>query len=79
MAKYKITFDRNTCIGAFACVAADPDTWEYADDGKVDMKGGEDQGEGIFTKIVDEAELEKHKAAAEACPVYAIKVEEVEE
>jgi len=79
MAKYKITFDRNTCIGAFACVAADPETWEYADDGKVDMKGGTDEGNGVFSLVVDEADLDKHKAAAEACPVYAIKVEQLED
>ena len=79
---FKITFDRNTCIGAFACVAAAPDNWEYADDGKVDMKSPSaqvsDEGNGTFTMIVeDEAEVEKLKASAEACPVYAIKVEEV--
>jgi len=79
MAKYKITFDRNTCIGAFACVAADAETWKYADDGKVDMEGSTDEGEGMYTLIVDEVELEKHKAAAEACPVYAIKVEKIDE
>ena len=79
MAKYKITFDRNTCIGAFACVAADEATWKYADDGKVDMEGSADEGEGMFTLIIDEADLDKHKAAAESCPVYAIKVEKIDE
>lgn len=81
MAKYKVTFDRNTCIGAFACVAADPEHWKYADDGKVDLEPSEETGEGTFTLIVDENEvdLEALKASAEACPVYAIKVEEVQE
>lgn len=81
MPQFKITFDRNTCIGAFACVAADPDHWDYADDGKVNMKGGQvtDEGNGIFSMIVDEKQVETLKAAAEACPVYAIKVEELPE
>lgn len=79
MAKYKVTFDRNTCIGAFACVAAAPDRWKYADDGKVDLEGSSDDGNGNFTVIIDESEVEALKASAEACPVYAIKVEEVQE
>ena len=79
MAKYKVTFDRNTCIGAFACVAADPDHWKYADDGKVDLEGSTEEGEGIFTLIVDEDKVEALQASAEACPVYAIKVEKIEE
>ncbi|MBR9703731.1 ferredoxin [Candidatus Woesearchaeota archaeon] len=77
--KFKITFDRNTCIGAFACVAADPDRWTYADDGKVDFKDAKDEGNGIFSLIVDEADIDPHKASAEACPVYAIKIEEIPE
>ena len=77
--KYKITFDRNTCIGAFACVAADPDHWLYADDGKVDFKGAKDEGNGVFSLVVEEKDVEALKAAAEACPVYAIKVEEMPE
>jgi len=79
MAKYKVTFDRNTCIGAFACVAADPDHWTYADDGKVDLKQAEKADENVFTLIVeDPKEIEALKAAAEACPVYAIKIEEMQ-
>ena len=77
MAKIKVTFDRNTCIGAFACVAADPDHWKYADDGKVDLQGATDEGNGTFTIVVeDEKAIAALKAAAEACPVYAIKVED---
>lgn len=79
MTKYKVTFDRNTCIGAFACVAADPAHWEYADDGKVDLKGGSDEGNGVFTLIIDQEKFDAMQAAAEACPVYAIKVEKIEE
>ena len=79
MAKIKVTFDRNTCIGAFACVAAAPDHWKYADDGKVDLAGSTDEGEGKFTLVVeDEKEIDALKASAEACPVFAIKIEDVE-
>lgn len=74
----KVIFDRTTCIGAFACVAAAPDHWKYADDGKVDLDGATDEGNGKFSLVVeDEKIIEKLKASAEACPVYAIKIEEV--
>jgi len=79
MAKYRVTFDRNTCIGAFACVAADPEHWKYADDGKVDFFGAKDQGEGkSVLETDDEKAAEALKASSEACPVYAIKFEKIE-
>ena len=34
--KYKITLERNTCIGVFACVEADGKLWIKSDDGKVE-------------------------------------------
>lgn len=74
----KVTFDRTTCIGAFACVAAAPDHWKYADDGKVDLAGAKDEGNGKFSLVVEEQKLiDSLKASAEACPVYAIKIEEI--
>ena len=37
MAKYKIEFDRETCIGALSCYAAAPRFWPRSEDGKVDL------------------------------------------
>ena len=39
MAKYKIEFDREACIGALSCYASAPEFWPRSDDGKVDLKG----------------------------------------
>ena len=40
MAKYKISYSREGCIGAAACVAVNPKYYEMKDDGKVDLIGG---------------------------------------
>ena len=37
MAKYRIEFDRELCIGALACTAVAEKFWPRADDGKVDL------------------------------------------
>ncbi len=78
MVKVKITFDRETCIGALACAAVYPEKWIPADDGKVDLKGSQlNQKENKFELILDvsEEEFEKIKGSADVCPVIAIKVE----
>ena len=64
MAKYKIVFDRDNCIGAYACMAIAPDTWQEGDDGKAIM----------VKEFFDEEELKKQVEAARACPVNVIKI-----
>lgn len=77
--KYKIIYDRDACIGAFACSAASPDFWIYNEDGKADLK------EATYNKdtkkwelLIKEEEYDENQAAAESCPVYAIKIEKIE-
>ena len=72
MSKFKIVYDRNSCIGANACVALSPDIFEMGDDGKANLKGGKDIGDGKFELVTesDESILE----AAQGCPVDVIKV-----
>lgn len=77
--KYKVIFDRETCIGALACNAVAPDVWDLAEDGKVDLKGATKRDDGKWELIIDEEQLGKNKEAAESCPVYAIVIEDVEE
>jgi len=79
MAKYKVTFDRKACIGAFACVSEAPAFYREAADGKVDLVDGKREGE-LETKVVEEGpELERHLAAEKVCPVVAIRVEKLDE
>lgn len=77
--KYRVIFDRNTCIGALACNAVAPELWKQAEDGKVDLVGAKKREDGKFELLVDEKDFTLNKEAAESCPVYAITVEEVEE
>ncbi len=77
--KYRIVFDRDTCIGALACNAVAPDYWTLADDGKVDLKGAKKRDDGKWELVIDEKDHVLNTEAAESCPVYAIVVEEFEE
>lgn len=79
--RYKIVYDREGCIGAAACVAAYPERWQLADDGKADV-----QGEGM-TKNDDntvqeleftEDEFQKMMDSAQACPVNVIHIVDLE-
>jgi len=80
MAKYKIEFDRELCIGALACTAVAEKFWPRADDGKVDLTGA------IYNKetkkwelIIDEKDFQINKEAEDVCPVVAIKVTKIED
>lgn len=73
--KYKITYHKNECIGAFACIAAAPDSWKQTGD-KADLIEGKDKGEEIYEKEISEAELEANMEAAQSCPVNCIHITE---
>lgn len=77
MAKYKVVFDRDACIGALACLAAHPKLWKKAKDGKVDLVKGKKNKEGKYELLIDENEFKAHKESADACPVSAIKIEKI--
>ena len=77
MVKYKVVFDRGACIGALACIAAHPELWKNADDGKVDLVGGKKRKDGKFELIIDESKFKAHRDSADACPVAAIKIEKI--
>jgi len=80
MTKYKIIYDREACIGALGCLGVSEDLWELKDDGKVDLKGAVFNEETQkWELIVDESDFDVAKASEDACPVQAIRVEEVED
>ena len=59
----RIKLDKEKCIGCGTCVALAPKTFQFSEDGKVDVKPGEGDDQ-------DTVEM-----AASACPVAAIVVE----
>jgi ferredoxin len=71
----KIILDREKCIGAFSCVAVDPEKWKQAGDNKVDLAGSKKVG-AVFEREISAGELELARAAAASCPVNAIEVKE---
>ena len=58
----KIEVNKDLCIGCGSCVAIDPETFEFNDEGLAEAKTDE---------ITDGA-----REAKEACPVDAISIEE---
>jgi ferredoxin len=76
---YKITYDREACIGAFACVAAAPDFWEFNEDGKADFRGATfNSATKLWELIIEDKDFADNEAAAHVCPVFAIKIEKME-
>jgi len=75
MAKYRIIYDREACIGVIACVSVNPAFWEVGPDGKADLKGSKLRKDGKYELIVDEKDYPLNKDAAEVCPVLAIVIE----
>ena len=74
--KYKVTYDREGCISAAACVAVDPEKWVLdAADGRANLIGGaKNPTTGFFELEIDESQLEKMKEAAQVCPVLIIHI-----
>ena len=78
MAKYRVIFDKEACIGVLACVPVNPKYWESDDQGKVILKGGKLNKDGKWEIIIDEKDLQMNIDSAEICPVLAIVVEKIE-
>lgn len=74
MTQYKITYDRNGCIGAGVCAAVAPDHWIMAQDGKADLVDAKQIADGQFEREIDESELAVNKQAAEGCPAIVIQI-----
>ena len=80
MAKYRIIFDREACIGALACNVVAPEFWKLAKDGKVDLERAKYNKEtDKFELVIDEKWLVKNQDAAKVCPVNAIIIEKIED
>ena len=80
MPKFKITYDREACIGAAACAAVAPDIFEMNEDGKADMlKARKNKETGLWELIVEAKDEKLARESADVCPVNVIKVEKIED
>lgn len=69
--RYKIVYHKNECIGAFACVAAEPKEWEQ--NGAVaDLIGYDEKDGETYIKYLDE--IGNNLEAAQSCPVNCIHI-----
>jgi ferredoxin len=78
--KYRVTYNRKSCIGAGMCAFIDPKRFKMNDDGKADLIGGTPrQEDGKLVLDVEEPGLETigHdlRRAADSCPAGVIRVE----
>lgn len=65
MAKYKITLDKDACIGCGACASVCPKLFELNED---EMKAHAKKAD------IDDADAKCANEAADSCPAEAIKV-----
>ena len=70
----KVIQQHDKCIGCGTCVAVCPAFWHMGGDGKSELKGAKDAGEGRFELEADD--IGCNKEAASSCPVQIITVEE---
>ncbi|KKQ17610.1 MAG: hypothetical protein US31_C0017G0004 [Berkelbacteria bacterium GW2011_GWA1_36_9] len=78
MARYKIIYDREACIGALGCIGVSEELWEIKEDGKVDLRGAVFNEEtGKWELVIDDGDLAF--ASEDSCPVQAIKIEKIED
>ena len=80
MVKYKITYDREGCIGAIACSTVNPKYWDIDKEKKAVLKGGKlNKKTGKYELIIDEQDLKQNLESAEVCPVVVIKIEKIDD
>jgi ferredoxin len=79
--RLRIEYEREGCIGAYACYSLDPARWKLAEgENKVDLIGGQKRADGKYELAVDVSEEEKTTivTAAQSCPPQIIKVFEMD-
>jgi ferredoxin len=73
MGKYKITHEREKCIGCGSCVAIAPLFWEMGGDNKSMLKRSRKVDKN-FELEIDEKDFKSNMDAANACPVNVIHI-----
>ena len=78
MARYKIVYDRHTCIGALQCTSRSEQHFGPSTDGKVTLLNGVETARDHWEVEIEEEQRELAVAAARVCPVRAIVILDAE-
>ncbi len=80
MTQFKVTLEREGCIGAAACVAAFEKLWDIDEEGKakIIMGGGKRLENGDWEIILEEKDLAQALESAQVCPVNVIHIENLD-
>ena len=75
MAKYKITQNKEACMGCERCAMVCPANWKEDEkkEGETEIKFG------FIKEEIDETELVDNQMAEHGCPTACIKIEEIKE
>ncbi len=77
MAKFRVEYKRNECIGAGPCAAVAPKIFSISSaDGKADLIGGREEN-GVWVKEIEADEEEAAMQAVDVCPVAIISVKKI--
>lgn len=72
MTKYKVSIDRDKCIGCGVCVSLLEDYFDFDDnDGLVRLERSVPKGK-YFVLEINESQVEEFKKAAQECPTNVI-------
>jgi len=73
---WRVEFNREECIGAGACVAANASYWSIDEDGKATLQSATyDETKKVWVlDIADDDQLQKQRDAAGVCPVNVIHI-----
>jgi len=75
--RYRIVYDRASCIGAAVCVALFPDRWDLDSEKKAILKGGKHihEKKDWFEMIIEtDKDFQLDFDSAQGCPVNAIHI-----
>ena len=73
--KFKVTYDRENCIGANKCMGIHPALWGKDSEDKAVLTGGAlNRSTGKFELTIEEKDLRAYQESALICPVYVIDI-----
>ncbi|GIV34281.1 MAG: hypothetical protein KatS3mg031_1816 [Chitinophagales bacterium] len=78
MAKYKIEFNPDTCVGSLFCLQEAEELFGEDENGYTILKNAtRNKSTGMDEVIIDDTRYEKARKAAEECPTLSIKVTKI--